>query len=252
MRKSLGNKRNEIGREQIDEIVRIYGDFTEGPYCKIFDNEDFGYRRITVERPLHLRYELTEVNLAAILENKAVQKFLAPTTGSMRLAGMGDGEGMRTDLVAALRAAASTPTTDANALAKALDKALAYAGLNPPPAVRKALVDGLAVRDESAPVVRDKKGHPLPDPELRDSEDVPLKEDVNTFFEREVTPHVPDAWINRSALDPKDGQVGKVGYEINFNRYFYRYQPPRPLEEIEAEIKVLEQEIVQMLREVTA
>jgi type I restriction enzyme M protein len=108
------------------------------------------------------------------------------------------------------------------------------------------------VRDESAPVVKDKKGHPLPDPELRDSEDVTLKEDVYSYFEREVKPHVPDAWINTTVVDPKDGQVGKVGYEINFNRYFYRYQPPRPLEEIEAEIKVLEQEIVQMLREVTA
>ena len=101
-------------------------------------------------------------------------------------------------------------------------------------------------------VVTDKKGHALPDPELRDSEDVPLKEDIHAFFEREVKPHVPEAWINRSAVDPKDGQGGKVGYEINFNRYFYRYQPPRPLEEIEAEIKVLEQEIVQTLREVTA
>src|SRR5207248_875212 len=207
MRKSLGNKRNEIGREQIDEIVRIYGDFTEGQYCKIFDNEDFGYRRITVERPLHLRYELTEINLAAILENKAVQKFLAPSAGTMRLEGMGDGEGMRTDLGAALRAAASTPTTDANALAKVLDRALAHAGLNPPSVVRKALVDGLAVRDESAPVVTDKKGHALPDPELRDSEDVPLKQEVHAFFEREVKPHVPDAWISASAVDPKDGQV---------------------------------------------
>src|SRR5436309_3718745 len=108
-------------------------------------------------------------------------------------------------------------------------------------------MDGLAVRDESAPAVTDKKGHPLPDPELRDSEDVPLKEDVNAFFEREVTPHVPEAWINRSAVDPKDGQVGKVGYEINFNRYFYRYQPPRPLEDIEKDIKAVETEIAQAL-----
>ena len=113
-----------------------------------------------MERPLRLRYELTEINLAALLENKAVQKFLAPAAGTMRLEGMGDGEGMRTDLVAALRAVASTPTTDANALAKALDRALAHVGLNTPPAVRKALMDDLAVRDESAPAVTDKKGLP--------------------------------------------------------------------------------------------
>jgi type I restriction enzyme M protein len=80
---------------------------------------------------------------------------------------------------------------------------------------------------------------------------VPLKEDITAFFEREVKPHVPDAWINTALRDPKDGEVGRVGYEINFNRYFYEYQPPRPLEEIEADIKTLEKEIMDMLREVT-
>ena len=252
MRKSLGNKRNEIGRAQIAEIARIYGDFAEGPHCKIFDNADFGYRRITVERPLRLRYELTEATLAAILDDKAVQKFLLSVATGNRLDGMGDGESVRRDLGEALRLTASMPATDAEALSKSLDRALAQVGLNPPPPARKAFLDGLAVRDEDAPIVRDKKGHPLPDPELRDSEDVPLKDDIDAFFEREVAPHVPDAWINISIVDPQDHGVGKVGYEINFNRYFYQYQPPRPLEEIDADLKVLEQEIVQLLREVTA
>ena len=80
---------------------------------------------------------------------------------------------------------------------------------------------------------------------------MPLAESVEAFFEREVTPHVPDAWIDTSKRDPKDGKVGIVGYEINFNRYFYRYTPPRPLEEIEADIRAIEKDIVRMLAEVT-
>jgi len=79
---------------------------------------------------------------------------------------------------------------------------------------------------------------------------VPLGEDVQEFFAREVEPHVPDVWINISVKDPQDGKIGRVGYEINFNRFFYKYQPPRFLEEIEADIRTLEREIVGMLREV--
>jgi type I restriction enzyme M protein len=117
--------------------------------------------------------------------------------------------------------------------------------------LREAIVNALSERDETAEICRDEAGNPEPDPELRDTENVPLKEDIQVYFDREVKPHVPDAWINRAIVDPKDGRVGKVGYEINFNRYFYQYQPPRPLEAIEAELKALEQDIVKMLREVT-
>jgi type I restriction enzyme M protein len=116
--------------------------------------------------------------------------------------------------------------------------------------LRKAVLDALSERDESAEICRDRHGHPEPDPALRDTERVPLDEDVDAYFEREVRPHVPDAWVDRSTRDPKDGKVGKVGYEINFNRYFYQYQPPRPLEEIEADIRALETEILAMLGEV--
>ena len=118
-----------------------------------------------------------------------------------------------------------------------------------PASFLRALLSALSERDETADVCSDEEGRPEPDPELRDTENVPLAEDVQAFFEREVKPHVPDAWINTAIRDHKDGEVGKVVYEINFNRYFYQYQPPRPLEEIEADVKVLEKEIVAMLRE---
>ena len=116
--------------------------------------------------------------------------------------------------------------------------------------VRKAILSAASERDESADICRDRKGQPEADRSLRDNEYVPLREDVDEYFAREVAPHVPDAWINHEARDAKDGEIGKVGYEINFNRYFYQYQPPRPLDEINADISGLQREIVAMLREV--
>ena len=117
--------------------------------------------------------------------------------------------------------------------------------------MRKAVLSALAERDESAEICRDDDGQPEPDPELRDTENVPLTQDINDYFDREVKPHVPDAWINTSIRDHQDGEIGKVGYEINFNRYFYQYQPPRPLGEIGADIKTLEGEIMAMLKDIT-
>ncbi|HXT33940.1 MAG TPA: class I SAM-dependent DNA methyltransferase, partial [Chloroflexota bacterium] len=128
MRKSLGQKRNEISLAQIEEIVRLYGYFTDGPYSKIFANQDFGYRHVTVERPLRVRYALIEETLSAVLADKAVRKFLAPPapTGQLLLDPAQNHTEAR--LVAALRAAASTPTTDERAVGKALDAALREAG----------------------------------------------------------------------------------------------------------------------------
>ncbi|MBI3411414.1 MAG: SAM-dependent DNA methyltransferase, partial [Planctomycetes bacterium] len=116
--------------------------------------------------------------------------------------------------------------------------------------LKKAILAALSERDETAEICRDSDGNPEPDPELRDYENVALKEDVREYFEREVRPHIPDAWINETVRDDNDGQVGKVGYEIPFNRHFYQYTPPRPLEQIEADIAGLEKDILGMLREV--
>jgi len=131
-----------------------------------------------------------------------------------------------------------------------LNSALRQHKIKPPAPVLKAILSALSERDETADICTDDKGNPEADPELRDTENVPLCEAVEEFFAREVEPHVPDAWINNSVKDPQDGRIGRVGYELNFNRYFYKYQPPRPLEEIEADIRTLEREIVGMLREV--
>lgn len=148
MTRSLGNKRNEISETQIKTISKIYGEFKEGDYCKIFDNEDFGYYRLTIERPTM----------------------------------------------------------------------------------------------ENGKPVKDKKGNIKPDADLRDYENVPLKHDIYTYFKKEVLPHVPDAWID-------EGKT-KVGYEINFTRYFYKYQPLRSLDEIRADILKLEQETEGMIHQI--
>ena len=104
--------------------------------------------------------------------------------------------------------------------------------------------DVFSERDETADICTDSRGNPEPDAELRDTENVPLKENIDDYFKREVLPHVPDAWIDKSKT--------KIGYEIPLNRHFYRYEPPRPLEEIESDIKTLESEILALLKEVTA
>ncbi len=133
-----------------------------------------------------------------------------------------------------------------------LTKALADATLTVTAPVKKAIVAALAERDETADVCRDSKGRPEPDPDLRDHELVPLTDDWRKYVAREVTPFSPDAWVDESYKDARDGAVGRVGYEINFNRYFYRHVPPRPLEEIDEELKQLEVEIAGLLQEVVA
>jgi type I restriction enzyme M protein len=131
-----------------------------------------------------------------------------------------------------------------------LSSAIKQSGIKLTAALRKSIYSALSERDESAEICKDADGKPESDPELRDTENVPLAESIETYFNREVKPHVPDAWINTAVVDHKDGKIGKVGYEINFNRYFYKYVPPRPLEEIEADIRKVEAEITELVKEV--
>ena len=141
--------------------------------------------------------------------------------------------------------------TDRTEFTTLLDAKLKEAKLKLGAPLKKAVLAALSERDEYAAICADVDGSPEPDPDLRDHENVPLSESIRDFFDREVKPYVEDAWINEAVRDPKDGETGKVGYEINFNRYFYVYEPPRPLAEIKAEIRELEKEIVGLLGEVT-
>ena len=205
-----------------------------------------------MERPLRLNFQASPERLARLEDESAFQNLAVSKKkgclGQVRRRGRRPcaAAGHPGHAVDAARGAVSGPRH----FLKALEQAAKQAGLKLSASVQKAILSALSERDETAAVCRDKDGHPEPDPELRDTENVPLAERIEDFFAREVQPHVPDAWINTAIRDEKDGGVGKVGYEINFNRYFYKYQPPRPLEEIEADIKTLEREILEMLRDV--
>jgi len=245
MRRSLGDKRHEITDEQIQEITRLFSAFEESEHVKIFDTTAFGYRKITIERPLRLNFAVTPERMERLhLEKAFVNLATSRKKGDAGAEEIAEGRRMQEEILMFLRGIESDRIyRDREEFERVLD------GLSLRAPVRRAILSALSERDESAKVCVDSKGRPEADPDLRDTENVPLGESVYDYFEREVKPHVPDAWIDEGYVDAKDGGVGRVGYEINFNRYFYTYTPPRPLEEIEAEIKSLEAEILEMVRE---
>jgi type I restriction enzyme M protein len=246
MKKSLGNKRNEMGSDHIEEITRIHGDFAEGPRSKVFDTEDFGYRKITVERPLRLSFQASPERIARLDGERAFQGLAtSKKKGERGEQEVEEGKRLQERILAALRTLdPQVVYRSSSEVKRALKRALDAAGLSLPAPLQKAILSALAERDETADVCTGKGGAPEPDPDLRDTENVPLKEDVFEYFEREVRPFLPDVWIDEART--------KIGYEIPFTRHFYEYTPLRPLEEIEAEIRELEAEIEGMLQEVLA
>ena len=270
MKKSLGNKRNKIGdadegeADQIQDITRIFGNFKDGEtrdlktngkektlvVSKVFDNADFGFSKITMERPLRLNFQATPERIGRLEEETAFRNIACSNkkNDEVRIREIEAGKRRQEEIRALLSALAKFSggklykdrkqfLMDLREIDRERNVRLSSSEL-------KAVLNALGERDETAEVCVDKNGDPEPDPELRDTESVPLKEGIEAYFRREVLPHVPDAWIDHSKT--------RVGYEIPLNRHFYRYEPPRPLEEIESDIKVLECEIMALLREVTA
>ena len=258
MRKSLGDKRNEIGDgkhgkpDQIAAITRLYGSFADTEHVKIFDNTDFAYRQVTIERPLRLNFQASPERLARLAEQSAFQNLAkSKKKGAAGEQAIADGRRTQESIVSALsRLSPNLVFKCRDAFVPHLDAALAAASVRLAAPLRKAVLAALSERDETADICRDRDGNPEPDPELRDYENVPFKQDVTEYFEREVRPHVPDALVNEAVRDAADGKVGRVGYEIPLTRHFYRYVPPRPLEQIEADIAGLEKTIITLLREV--
>ncbi len=232
MRKSLGSKRKQIADADIDTITRLFGDFTEGKLCKIFDNSAFGYRRITVERPLKLNFAASPERVERLQASKGFARLQADVQVKL-LAALAD-----PDLTGLQNLSGLTR----NAFIADVKAAAAKQGLKLSAGQLKMVWTALSERDENAPPCRDKKGNIEADPTLRDYENVPLNEDVDDYFRREVLPHVPEAWIDHSKT--------KVGYEIPFNRHFYEYVPPRPLAEIDADLDKVSAEIMRLLGEV--
>ena len=264
LRKSLGAKRREVPFDRKQDILRLLADFEDGATRKVVqDGEErevvvsrvyptthFAFRKITVERPLRLDFQASLERIARLDDQRAFANLaVSRKKGDARTRDEEAGRKQQAAIRAMLGSLPAKLFLDRTLFEAELSAVTRKAELKLAAPIRKAILSALSERNDEAEICRDREGRPEPDPELRDTENVPLAEDVDSFFEREVKPHVPDAWIDTKRRDPQDGQVGLVGYEINFNRHFYEYHPPRPLEEIEADIQQVEKEIVVMLRE---
>jgi len=242
LRKSLGSKRREITDDARDDIVHLYADFLNGEsgedeVSKIFDTTDFGFREIRIERPLRLNFQASDERLKHLPYEKAIAKL---------------DEDEQEDIFAVLRTLPDQLFKSRNTFDNVLSEALKKADVKLSAPVKKAILSALSERDETADICTDKKGNPEPDTALREHELVPMKEGWQDYIAREVDPFVTDAWVDIKYTDDQDGEIGRVGYEINFNKYFYQYIPQRQLEEIDSELKSLEQEIASLLDEVAA
>ena len=287
MKKSLNNKRNEISEEQIRHLTRVYGNYQDGETAqvmidgetetrvisRIFENREFGFLKVTVERPLRMNFEATPERIAKLdgqtaFSNLATSKKRKDTAAAEQEID----EGKKHQ--GAIRAALATlggngRYMDREVFETDVEEAAKRRRLTIHRPIRRAIFAALGERDPDAEICRDNKGRPEPNSELRDTENIPLppdtvlplpldfgpnkshdrlveafREDIDAYIAREVLPHVPDAWL--------DYEKTKVGYEIPINRNFYVYKPPRPLEQIEADITKLEEEIAGLLKGLVA
>ncbi len=276
MKRSLGDKRRYLNQEAIDTITREHGAFEPADTSKLFNNTDFGYRRITVQRPLRLKFQFTDTAkerfldacpelLDAVLEmetafgSESHYDWNAVWQEAQAIVKASDSDWQKgakgTAQKKLFRACFTETDPDAEpVIAKHAKRARAVRWADLP---GQTLSDGMSIDDLDPlfgvyPDADDKKQIEYEaDPKLKDFENIPLKENIVSYFLREVQPYVPDAWIDRKAVDEQDGGIGKVGYEINFNRVFFKYQSPRQLEEIDAELEQVERRIMELLREVT-
>ncbi|WP_234500056.1 MULTISPECIES: class I SAM-dependent DNA methyltransferase [Stenotrophomonas] len=234
MRKAEGNKRRYVSDAQIQDIARLYADCTPGENVRIVDYRDFGYRRVKVQRPLRLVGKVTEEGLATLATSKAFAKL-----NEME---------QKTWLTLLRKYLGQTHPYTWFADLPAMAREVGLPKIAKPLAI--ALETSLGVRDPNAPEVLDADGNFVADKDLEDFETVPLDRPIDAYMDAEVLPHVQGAWVDASFTDDEDGEVGKVGYEINFNRCFYKYVPPRDLHEIDAELKAVEKDIAALLDEV--
>ncbi|MDR3642883.1 MAG: class I SAM-dependent DNA methyltransferase [Candidatus Doudnabacteria bacterium] len=234
-RKSLGSKRHEIDAESKKKIVELYEKYEEGEFSKIFITTDFAYRQITIERPLKLKFEVTKDSLDKISHENAFKKLPAKEME---------------EVITIFGQLAKDFKAPINSRELFVQKIQTYfKHLKKSATIIKIVVDALGERDENAVICTDKDGNIEPDSELRDYENVPYEMDIKQYFEKEVKPYVPDVWINTSIVDHKDGKVGIVGYEIPFTRHFYKYEAPRSLEAIETDIEKVENELLDLLKQ---
>ena len=239
MRKSEGTKRRYLSEAQIDDVLREYEAFKDNERSKIFNTTDFAYRKVAIKRPLKAKLVITKAKIKSLFEQKAFEKLA---------------EAQQTAWIDFFRDLLTQENSSEQAytwafdIVKSKNKADGFGKITK--ALANAFIAVFMERDEDADPVLDDKGQVIPDTSLNDSESVPFGTSVEDYFKTEVLPHVPDAFIDYSVRDSKDGEVGVVGYEINFNRYFYKYVPPRDLHDIDSDLKACEARIQALLEEV--
>ena len=287
MKKSLNNKRHEITEEQIRHLTRNYGNHLDGETAevningqtetrvvsRIFENREFGFLKVTVERPLRMNFEATPERIAK-LENQTAFVNLAKSKKRKDEATIAreieTGERQQEAIRAVLFALEGKGRyMDREAFEADMVRAAKRLAIKITSTIKKAIFSALGERDSEAEICRDTKGQPEPDSELRDTENIPLPEGtalplpmqfgpdkpnndlvaaykpfIDDYIAREVLPHVPDAWVDYTKT--------KVGYEIPINRHFYVYKPPRPLDKIEVDITKLEGKITELLKGLVA
>lgn len=241
MRKSLGNKRHTLPEESINKIIDTYQDFTESDKVKIFDNDDFGYTKITVERPMQLNYQVTPERLENLYSYNQFKKLAESKSEDpeIKMAEEEEGKKQQEAIKEELLTIGDELYTDWDTFETKVKNALKSFDLKP--AFIKNVIEKLSEHDDTAEYVTDRSGKPKADSNLRDTEKIPLVQNIDDYFEDEVLKYYSDAWYDESK--------NKIGYEINFTQYFYVYEPPRPLEEIEADIAKITAEIQELLKD---
>jgi type I restriction enzyme M protein len=235
--KNEGNKRRMVSDDQQRQIVDIYSSFENGEYSRKLNYQTFGYRRIRVLRPLRMSLHINAASIIKLNDEKAWAKLSPEQQVAWEVALQSHIGTIKPFSWAESFAAATAKTTPS--LGK-VNKTFI-----------KALINVFGQRDPNGEAVLDADGNVVPDSELTDYENIPLGTGIKDYFALEVLPHLSDAYIDETFCDDKDKKIGRVGYEINFNRFFYQYLPPRKLHDIDADLKKVEAEIAELLGEVT-
>lgn len=240
LRKSLGEKRREIPEESREDLTRIYADFINGDggekdCSKIFNTDEFGFREIRVERPLRLNFQAAPERISRLAAQKPFSKLR---------------EGEQAKIASAISTLGSAVFQNRDAFVNELDRALEAGGIKVRAPLEKAILAALAERDETADICLDSQGKPEPDPDLRDHEQIGLNQDINEYFDAEINPFSPESWIDRTYIDAKDKKVGRVGYEIPFNRHFYFFERPQTVADLDKSLSELRDTVADLLKEV--
>jgi len=238
MYESLGEKRYELSETHISEITEVFGDLEANGRSKVLNNEEFGYRRIVIDRPLRMSFQATKERIDTLDEERAFSNRDEETQESVK--------------EALMSLDSNKIWMDRDEFIDSVELSFNMNGIDVRQSVYNAIERALGERNQDAEIVTDSNGEPEHDTKLREHEKVSLTEDPYDYFEEEVEPYVENAWINESSkyYDDKDGELGTVGYEIQFERHFHEYKPPRPTDEIDEDIRELEREISELTEEV--